>query len=225
MASVNDRTAPLLDAMALDFELRRNRQEDALKLAKESVARRPKDVLPRLNLANVMLRLKQPEEAIGVLLEATQDFAEDNRVWPALVNAYIQARQIDNARDVLNRLVTSSTLPEETRHYIAAQGFQRIGDLESARQQYVLAIEQQPSATEIRLKYAQLLATRSPRAALDVYEQILGMDPVNDAARRGLAMQLAATGDENDWERATQLLTLSAKSSSMNSRDDDRLRH
>jgi tetratricopeptide (TPR) repeat protein len=216
--------APFFDAIAVELAVKQDRMETAIQLAKQSVDRFPNDAMRRVYWANLLLRFGQPPEAVKVLQEAAHKFSNDSRVWTALFTAFVQAGQVEEAQKTLAAMVTNSTLPKERRHFMAAQGYDILGETAEAKKQYQLAIEQQPQETGIRLKFAKLLSNSDPSAARDQFEGVLRQDPVNDEARRGLAIILAASGQEADWTRATQLLASADGKSPGDASTSDRLR-
>jgi len=220
LISLNERMDPFLGEVAV----RHGRKELAIEQARENVNRLPGDVMQHLYLASLLIRFESAEEAAEVLHKATQQFPNDSRVWVALLNAYFRAGQPEQVRSTLAHLVEGDLLSLDRQHFIAAQGYEMLGELQDAKKQYELSLTQQPTSTDVRLKYAQFLARSNPRAAQKQYERILQLEPVNDQAKRELALLLAATGREEDWGRATQLLDSSRIDKGGISMTNDRLR-
>ncbi len=198
--------APFVNAMSIELAVKQDRIATAIEVARKSVEEFPQDVLRRLYLANLLLRAGESDGAVAVFREATKRFPSDDRVWSGLITALAKSGKTEQARQALNELTQSSAVPARQRLLAAAQGYELLGDFAAAEQQYEAAIEDQPGDAQIALSYARILARRSARAAQPVYEKVLQADPSNVAARRQLAMLLASTGEEADWNRATQLL-------------------
>ena len=215
---------PSLGSIAVELAIRQDRPAEALELARQAVERFPEDAMRRVYLANLLMIYAQPEEAAQVLQEAVSKFTTDSQVWTALVTALARAGQIEEAQRTLTALVANSALPQEQRQFIAAQGYEILKQPAEAKKHYEMALEQQPQATVMRLKYAKFLASNDPSAARDQYELVLQQDPKNDAARRELAVHLAASGQEADWTRAMELLGAASNHSASDANTGDRLR-
>lgn len=213
-----------LDSMAIDIAVKQDRPAIALDLARQGVERFPDDPVRHLYWANLLLLNGKQTEALNALQTAAQKFADDPRVWTGLFNGLVQADKPEGARKVLESLLTNPKLALDRRHLVAAQGYQSLGDLPAARQQYELAIAQNKTDTAIRLSYAKLLLASDPRAAQGQLEAILQLEPLNREARRELAVLLAATGQETDWTRANALLTTGTNEPATDAATNDRLR-
>ncbi|QDU55669.1 tetratricopeptide repeat protein [Aeoliella mucimassa] len=212
------------DSMSAELAFRLGRGAAAVEMARESVALSPQDPVKRVFLAGTLNRFGQSDEAVTVLQQATIDFPGDNRVWVALFNAYFRSGKVDVAREALDSLVSGQVLPKEQRHYVAAQGYRIIGDLAQAEAQFREAITLAPSNTDIRLQYAALLSPINPAAAKQQYEKVLETDSSNSDAKRQLAILLASTGVDEDWERASTLLSTSGTAMVGGAEINDRLR-
>ncbi len=224
MVASDEASTPFFDLMKIDVAARQGNNEVALQLAQEGVDRNPQDVERRLYLGSLLLRAGDAKQAVEVLQQAAKDFPNDNRVWPALFNAYVRSDQVEFARKALGRLTTSSLLSVERRHFVAGQGYEIIGDPAQAEEQYKLTLAAQPTAVEARLRYATLLSRRSPREAQAEFQQVLQLDPTNVAAQRQLAVLLATSGNAGDWQRANELLSATSGSSEGDAATNDRLR-
>lgn len=222
MLDSDQQTLPFFDALAIEIAVRKGQSQLALDLAREGVERHPEDPQRRLYLGALLMRSKKSEEAVEVLTQAAREFPDDISVWTALFNAYVNSGQVDVARRALDSLTSSSLLPKERRHLVAGQGYQIIGDVAKAEEQYKLAIAADPTSVEARLRHANLIAERSPNQARDEYRAILeNLAPTNTEARQRLAVLLAATGESDDWEK---LLDSAPSSGLQDSETNDRLR-
>ncbi len=133
-------TSPFLDSMAIEIAVRQDRPAMALELAQQSLERFPDDPVRHLYLASLLVRNGKQSEALDVLRQASQKFSDDPRVWTGLVTTLVQAGQTDEARKVLEQLVSHPELAKNRGHFVAAQGYEQLGDGQAARQQYELAI-------------------------------------------------------------------------------------
>ena len=97
-------------------------------------------------------------------------------------------------------------LDEPKRHFMAAQGYQSLGDMADARREYEAAVRIAPENLVYRLGLAKLLLSTDVAAATAQFEQILKQDPSQADARRHLATLLAMSGDDAGYQRAVALL-------------------
>jgi predicted Zn-dependent protease len=215
---------PFFDTMAVELAVKQDRSAEALEMARKSVERFPDDPMLRITLANLLIRYGQTQQGLEVLREAARSFKDDSRVWLGLFSALVQTGQTDDARRTLAALVKSSFLPPQQRYLVAAQGHELLGESEAAGKLYKLAIAQDPEQPTVRLKYAKLLSRTDPKAARSEYERVLQQEPANGEARRDLATLLAATRQEADWKRITDLLATTGGVSTSDAITNDRLR-
>ena len=192
-------TNQLFSALAIEQAVQQNRVADAVELAKKDIQRFPNDAVRHVWLANLLMRDHRPQEAVDILRAATVSFPKDGRVWNALFVVLAQNGQNEEARRTLDAMIKGKMLPMESRHYVAAQGFETLGDVAEAKKQYELAIADQPDEIAVRLRYAKFLLANETEAAKTQYEQVLTQDPDNAEARRELANLLAASGRDADW--------------------------
>jgi predicted Zn-dependent protease len=195
-----------VSSTSIELAAKFNRIPDAIKVARKKVEKFPEDASQRLLLANLLLSAGETEEAVSVFREATTRFPSNQSAWSGLIGALARSGSTDEARQTLKELTQSSTVPAKERMLAAAQGFELLGDFAAAEDLYAAAIENQPRDAGVALRYARVLARRSPSEARAAYERVLQADPRNVGARRELAMLLASTGEEADWNRATQIL-------------------
>jgi tetratricopeptide (TPR) repeat protein len=197
---------------------------DAVELASKDIERFPDDAVRHVWLANLLVRDNRPQEAVDILRAATARFPNDGRVWNALFVVLAQDGQNEEARRTLDALVTGTLLPQESRHFVAAQGFEALGDVAEAKKQYELAIASQPNEIAVRLRFAKFVLANDTEVARTQYEKVLAQDPNNSEARRELANLLSASGQDADWERAKRLLERQGDESAVSAATNDRLR-
>lgn len=194
------------DAMAVELAVSQNREDEAIQIARANVEKHPQDVSRRLYLAGLLNRVSRHKAALKVLQEVGAKLDTDDRIWAAVFSTLMQMGDTKNARKTLRHIATSSIVQKDRRHFIAAQGYEQLGDRQRAEEQYRLAIGEQPANVDIRLLFAQFLSQRNPQSASAQYEEVLQRDPANAQAHRELILLLAGTGSGLDWERANQLL-------------------
>lgn len=214
----------LLTTLAIDDAVKQDRLKDAIDLARRSLKRSPDDAMQPIWLANLLMRDHQPQEAVNVLREAADRFSDDARVWNELFSLYLQNGQIEEAKRTLEALVNDSKLPEGIRHFVAAQGFDALGNVAEAKKQYELAVAGQPDEAAFRLRFAKFLLANDTAEARNQYERVLRREPDNAEARRALANLLAISGKDADWLRAKKLLEQQGDDSAASAATNDRLR-
>ena len=133
-------TSPYLESMAMEIAIQQDRPALALAMARQGVERSPQDALRHLFLANLLFRNSQPAEAVEVLRKATEYFPDDPGVWNGFVTGLISSGRLDEAREVLAEIATTSELSKDRRHVVAAKGYEQLGDLAAARREYALAL-------------------------------------------------------------------------------------
>ena len=98
------------------------------------------------------------------------------------------------------------------------------GIARKAQEQYRKVIGQSPNNVDAHLRLAGLLLSNDTAAARGQYEDVLRIDANNADARRHLASLLAASGNNDDWTRAIELLTTARRQDTVDaSGADDRL--
>jgi len=206
LLAANGATAQFVSAMSIELADKLDRIPEALRVARRGVEKFPDDAPRRIFLAKLLMRAGETDEAVAVFREATKRYPSDDSAWSGLISALVRSGKTEAARQSLMELTQRSAVPARERMLVAAQGFELLGDFAAAEQQYHAALKNQQGDSGIALSYARILARRSPREARSAYENVLQADPRNVAAKRELAMLLASTGEDADWNRATQIL-------------------
>lgn len=215
---------PAVDALAIDVAIRQNRLALALELARKGLEQAPQDPVRHLYLAELLAPNGQRDEALQLLRNATQQFPTDMRLWSALIRTLIQAGQASEGAAVIETIAKNAKLPEAERFRVAAEGFQLLGDIPKALQQYEAALAQDVSSVPLRLAYARLLLDNNPSLAREQLERVIRLDPRNREARRMFAVLLAASGREEEWSRAVELLETDRGAQAADAATNDRLR-
>lgn len=213
-----------VDSLAISLALKQNRLDEALRLARESLRRHSDDPMRHVWLANLLSLQGHQEEAENVFHEAAKRFPEDARIWNGLFALFVRSGQKEKARKVLAALPEEIALPEDSREFVIAQGYEMLGELDDARAHYELAVAKMPKNIPVRLRFAKQLLSTDVAASREQFEQVLKLDPENEQARRHIATLLAATGSDDDWNRVEKLLDRAGASSSPSISSDNRLR-
>ena len=222
--TMDQSASPRLESLAISLAIERNQVEEALELAKASVNQHPDDAMRQSWLGNLLWLNGQQTEAERVFRDAVEQFPEDQRSWYGLFTFLVRTKQTDEASQVLLTLADAVSLDETTRHFVMAQGHELLGDHKKAKKEYETAIQIAPENTAIRLRLAKLLLSMDVNAATRQFERIIELEPKSEEARRQLATLLAASGSDEGWSRAVQLLRPDEGKADVPGLTDNRLR-
>lgn len=215
---------PNLNSLAIQLALKQDRLAEALVLARKGVEQFPDDARRYIWLANVMFRNGQSQDALDVYRQAADRFPNDSQVWMGMLTLFVNTDRAAEARETVAALLANKSLPDQSRHFLAAQGLELLGDIAEAKQHYKSALTKQPDDIVVLLRYVKLLRAENTESARKLLEEVLGPAPINGEARRELASLLAATGRDVDWTRAQKLLKSQAEDSQTDTATNDRLR-
>ena len=212
------------ESLAISTAVEQKRIQEALELAQQSVERHPEDALPRIWLADLLVVDGQVERAETILRESLSQLPNDLRVTDALILFLARNNRAEEARELVEALGSQLGGDETGRHFSAAKGYELLGDADAARVAYQAAIDSEPDNIEMRVRYANFLMSNDVTAAREQYAAILRLDLDNVTAKRQMATLLATSGDEDDWNRAVQLLRATDGVSSSQTVENQRLR-
>lgn len=188
--------------------------ERALALAQEA-ARRSGTLEDRLWLAQVLSVLKQPEQAEKELREAIAISPNEPAPWVMLVRIYAEAGNMDEARQALNDALEAVESPADL--LLAAECHEILKDSGEARKNYEAALAASEDDTSIRSKVAAFYLRQGLLQEATAQYEILVDSPGTDAelaaARRQLALLLAARRRPADLQRARELIERNLASS------------
>jgi tetratricopeptide (TPR) repeat protein len=176
-------------------EIRNERPERALEIARQNTARRPNDAAAQLWLGR-LLTLANQQEAAEISLQKAVDLAPSNAsAWSALLSFY--ARTEDQARlgAVLARLESASGLEAAQKSLLLGQAHHALGNSRDAELSYTRAASEDEDSVTTRLRVAQFYLQTAPAQAKPHLEAALRLAPDSKAARQMLAIVCAATGD------------------------------
>jgi predicted Zn-dependent protease len=215
-----------LESIAIAAAVKGNRIDEALERAKDAIARGSNDPMHYVWHASLLLLGGNAEAAEKAFRDAVLRFPDDSRVWSGLFTCLVRTRKTNEARQVLKEWSEKIAADKFYQNLVLAQGYEMLGDIASSKKEYQDAISIDSRSTSARLRLARLLLAAEPAAAREQYEEILKTDPSNAEARRNLAAALAASGDNDDWMRAIQLLETDSDSGTniTSTGYDDRLR-
>jgi tetratricopeptide (TPR) repeat protein len=229
-------SSPELTDMALDVLVQLDEIDRAVEMAAQAVRERPLDVLAHVLYGQMLLlrsskssdaqaRARDHAEAELVLQNAcTITENKDVRPINGLFLCYLRTDQRDKARETLQRVAQVSNLDEATRAFALGQGYELLGEQESAEEQYLAGQRLAPENTLIPLRLARLYLRNGEEAKAEVtLRRVLGVDAAMGPARRMLAAMLAARGGDKEWREARTLLGAEAGEGDQISQFDERL--
>ena len=92
---------------------------------------------------------------------------------PRLLGVYVQTKQIDTARALLEKLEKNSQFTAEERPFFLAQVYQLIGDIEQAKSHYLKAIDAAPNRSVVQLEAAKFFMDKDAKLAEKCLRRIL----------------------------------------------------
>lgn len=217
LALLRGRGAGVSDLAQLRIDLARQRgdHDQALALARDEAARRPKDAAAQLWLGRLLLERHDPDSphAEAERAEAHQAFARavelegsSAEAWSGLFLFCLKTRQTDEARKVLAGIDQLANIGPGRRAEMRAQGLQLLGDREAAQTAYLDALRFEPGNADLHLRFATFLQESNSQLAVQHLRESLRLNPRLDPARRLLAALLARGGGEREWKQANELL-------------------
>jgi tetratricopeptide (TPR) repeat protein len=205
-------------------ELRNDRPDQAVAIAREGVVRRPKDPLAHLWLGRMLL-LANTTAAPEQFAEAEQAFRcalelnpADVRVWNGLLSFYTRTGDRAKSEEVLEQLAADKVIDAAQKTFLLAQGYEQLGQPEAAQGHYKAAVEQSPDNIGVLLKAAQFFLRSNPTEAEQHLRHALTLDSDSTAAQRLLAIALASQGGEK-FEEAQTLLSKAGADGTIASED------
>jgi len=212
------------ESMAIESAVQGNRLSEARTLAQQAVDRNSKDPLHYVWLASLKLESGDREAAEQTFRTALERFPRDARVWQGVFLFFVQTQQPDKARVALERWTERVPLAAAEKEIVLGDGKQLLGESSAAESHYRKSIELEDRNVSARFRLAKLLMDSDVAAAREQFDAVLQLDPNHKEARQYLAAVLAASGDDEDWTQAVQLLERSASvGDSANLGADDRL--
>lgn len=196
-----------LTEIAANQHLRHDRPEQALEIARKSVQARPEDALAHLWLGRLLLVSGQSAEAETELTRAVELAPKDVRVWNGMFSYHLRNRNTNKAREILEELEQRVTLNSADRNFVVAQGYELLGDVDRAAQEYEAVAQQAPDRAMVHVRLAGVYLRNDPQRAIASLRKALELDPQLTIARRMLATLLAANGSEAGFREAEGLLS------------------
>lgn len=200
-----------MERISAEVELRAGKLDEAVALAEQSVAGDAPGYADLLWLGQLLARSGKFERAGEVLERATTVAADEPETWLALFNFLATTGRGEAALVPLKRGV--ALMPEPRRQLTLAQGYQMLGQRETAADLLREAADRWPDDLDVTRAVAADQLSRGRRdEARKLLETILARDDdagdVQSWARRSLAELEASQGSYRDLLRAIELLQM-----------------
>ncbi len=211
MAVLGDSGAQGMERISAEVALREGRNEEAARLAEQSVS----DDAPRcedlLWLGQLLARAGKVERANEVLTQATELAADNPEVWLAVFTHRVSNKLPDPEAPLTK---AAELLPEPRRQLTLAQGYEMLGRDADASAAARAASEAFPDDIDVMRAIASFeMRKGDPAKARSLFDKILGAsDEIPAAAeakpwaRRASAELLGKNGSFADLEKAIDMI-------------------
>jgi tetratricopeptide (TPR) repeat protein len=212
-----------LTELASTKQLRQLHPDYAIATARLAVENRPDDASAHAWLGRMLMIGNDAGESEKEFMKALELAPHDVSSWHGLFSFYVRLDAKDKARAVLNSLAEKAQLGDADRSFVLGQGYELLGDLETAVRCFREAADASPANSNVQLRLAGALMRSDPRQAEDCLRKSIQLAPDDPAARRMLASLLASRGTEAEFQEAESLLK-GFKPDDVASVEDQRLR-
>jgi tetratricopeptide (TPR) repeat protein len=189
-----------LAEIAMANQIRRDRPEQAVEIARLRAKQRPDDPLAQLWLSRLLLITGQVQEAEEPLRRATELAPSDGRYWNALIDYYVRTNRRDDVEATIPRLTETKGLETTQKNLLLARCQEIVGNRELAEKHYLAAAEGAPADVAIQLRIAQFYMQKNPQQSKKHLEAALQLDPASVPAKQMLAIVHAAVGEISEAE-------------------------
>jgi tetratricopeptide (TPR) repeat protein len=203
-------------------ELRQEQPQNAVEIARQSVAQRPNDPLAHLWLGRMLMLVNDADEAEQCLERAVALAPTDPRVWSGLLGLHARTKDRTKSEQVLTRLAQNAKLDPTQRSFLLAQGYEMLGQHEAAKRQYGDVASRSPQDLGVQLRIAEFYLKSDPQEAERILRKALQIDKTSTTAKRMLAVALASQG-EKGLEEAQTLLSEAGADGTI-AQEDQRIR-
>jgi len=217
-------SSPALESLAISTALRLNQVKEAIALAAQTMERHPDDPTRVMAYANLLAVDGQREEAETTLREALKRFPKDVRIWQGLFSLLVRSNQAAEAKQLLGEVPALLGENSFEKCLVAGHASELLGDAQRARNEYEQAVKLRPADANVRMQLAKMLMSTDVPKATEQFTEVVKLDKNNREARRQLAMLWAASGKDEDWQKATQLLQDSPQQGGAEALADSRVR-
>jgi tetratricopeptide (TPR) repeat protein len=187
-------------------QLRQFHPDHAIATARLAVEDRPDDASAHAWLGRMLMMGNKTSDSEKEFKKALELAPHDVSSWHGLFSFYIRLGAKDKAKAVLNSLAEKAQLSEVDRSFVLGQGYELLGDVETAVRYFREAAEAAPQHAGIQLRLAGILLRSDSREAESCLRKCIQLAPQDPAARRMLASLLASRGSDTDFQEAESLL-------------------
>jgi cellulose synthase operon protein C len=184
-----------LAEIAMANQIRRDRPEQAIEIARMRARQRPDDPLAQLWLSRLLMITGKVKEAEEPLRHATELAPGDSRYWNALIDFYVRTKNREQIDATIERLTDSKSLDATQKSLLLARCYEVTGNRQMAEKHYGLAADSAPADVAIQLRIAQFYMQRNPQQSKKHLEAALKLDPASTPAKQMLAIVHAALGE------------------------------
>lgn len=199
-------------------QLRNDRPEEALRVARDGVASRPDDPDAHISLGRMLLVSNQSTDAEREFLRAVELDPTGERGWNSLFTHYVRTGDKAKARETLGQMTTQMKLADKDRNFVLAQAYEYLGDIEEAAKFYEKAVTELPDNVAAQLRFAAFYLHRDPPRTEGFLRRARELDPANVPARQMLATFLGSRGTPEGLAEAEKLLNEAGSVTSENRR-------
>ncbi|MCA9117016.1 MAG: tetratricopeptide repeat protein, partial [Planctomycetaceae bacterium] len=169
--------------LSAELALRSGRQEEAVRLARESMTDRESGSADYIWFGHILDAAGKSDDAIKAFDEAISLSSNRLLPWQAYISVLVRSDQPDAAREALTR--AKEALPEKEARLLAAQSGTLLGEMEAAAENYQAALQLSPEDPEILRQAAgfYLQGGKDPGEAERLLRKYIALDPAPSAAR------------------------------------------
>lgn len=192
--------------LAVPAQLQAGHIEDALRVARAAAEGRPGDAIAQLWYAQTLTLSGSPREAETVYSLALKIAPGKIETWSGMLWFLTHEKRQDEARKLLQKMLTAVEMNPRDRRLVAARGSDLIGDRAEAEKSYQEAIGVYPNDVELLEELGRFYFKFDHEKAINAYRTALSINPASTEARRVLALLLGLRGTTDDLTNAMQFL-------------------
>lgn len=177
----------------------------ALELARKAVEQNPDEVAAVLWLAHLQQTQGERAAAEQALTALVAKQPAEPRAWAGLLAYYQAGSNREAFRTTLQKLAAANVPPAE-KAVLLAQGYELLEQPQLAAEQYKVAIRATDDSLALEMRLATVQLQYAPEAAESTLRSLRRKMPQSSAARRMLAITLAANRRATAWTEIETLL-------------------
>lgn len=195
-----------LSGLELALEVRAGDLESATAAARRQVDLRPDDTSAHVWLGQILQIDNQSEEAAAALRRGIELAPTDARPWIALIQHYLAARDVQQARKTFDDMQAQVVVSARQRPFLMAQCHELLGDRDLAASYYQQALVAAPDAAAVWQNAARFYGAFDRPQAETYLRRVIELRPEAALARRMLAALVAEREGEAALADAAELL-------------------